>query len=310
MWKVIEKLKCTQTRRFTICSYHQIWNQFNSFVLRLDKKPKLWEDRTTLYCASLVENRVKSSTIRSYVSAIRHILKTDGYKWQDNLVLMYILMKACKIVNDCVHHRRPISKNLLEIMLFELERMFFSQPYLEILYKTLFIIGYFGLFRVCELASDSNRDKSDHAVKARNVHVGQNKDKILFVLYTSKTHGRESLPQKIKIQASPLYARRNSHTRYFFPFQLFHKFCKIKLPVLSDSEQLFIFRDGSPVKIHHVRTTLKKCVGRLGLDTSMFDSHFFRIGKSCDLIRAGYSVEEVQRLGCWKSNAVFQYIKN
>ena len=34
-------------------------------------------------------------------------------------------------------------------------------------------------------------------MKARDLHTGQNKEKLLFVLYTSKTYGLESIPQKI-----------------------------------------------------------------------------------------------------------------
>ena len=125
---------------------------------------------------------------------------------------MNILTKACKIINNKVHHHRPISRHLLEVILFECERMFINQPHLDILYKTVFLIGYFVLFRVCELASDPNQMKSNHAIKACNVHIGQNKEKLLFVLYTSKTHRAESLPQKVKIKSNPHFKKRGSST--------------------------------------------------------------------------------------------------
>ena len=35
-----------------------------------------------------------------------------------------------------------------------------------------------------------------HTIKACYVHVGHSKDKILIYLYSSKTHGEESSPQK------------------------------------------------------------------------------------------------------------------
>ena len=40
---------------------------------------------------------------------------------------------------------------------------------------------------------------SGHAILARDVHVAGNKDKILIMLYTSKTHDVSVSPQEIKI---------------------------------------------------------------------------------------------------------------
>ena len=51
------------------------------------------------------------------------------------------------------------------------------------LYMALFSTAYFGLFRVGELTA------SKHVVKAVNVRIGQNKNKILFILDSSKMHG-------------------------------------------------------------------------------------------------------------------------
>ena len=81
-------------------------------------------------------------------------------------------------------------------MLFELERIFStnSQPYLELLYKGIFCLGYYGMMRVGELVS------GDHTLKASNVHIGQNKNKLMMVLYSSKTHDRKSRPQKLRSQ--------------------------------------------------------------------------------------------------------------
>ena len=49
------------------------------------------------------------------------------------------------------------------------------------------------MFRIGELAMGV------HSIRAKDVHISSNKNKILIVLYTSKTHGEESPPQKIKL---------------------------------------------------------------------------------------------------------------
>ena len=83
----------------------------------------------------------------------------------------------------------PIHIDLLERMCFEVERLFKYQFYLEKLYKAVLCLGYYGLLRVGEMAL------SPHVIKAKDVHVGTNKEKILVLLFSSKTHSVADTPQ-------------------------------------------------------------------------------------------------------------------
>ena len=102
------------------------------------------------------------------------------------------------MINDRVHHRLPIYCSFLEMILFEVERVYSlqSQLYLEYLYKAMFIICYYGMMRIGEVT------ESPHVLKARNVHMATNKDKLLLILYSSKTHGKGQRPQKIRITSN------------------------------------------------------------------------------------------------------------
>ena len=157
--------------------------------MQLDKRPKLWEDRAMLFAATLIEQGIQSATLRSYISAIKAILTDDNYPWDDGKMLLRTLSRACRLTNDKLTVRLPIKSNLLEIILFEVKRHFQQQPYLSVLYQTLFVVAYYGLFHIGELAS------STHPVKAKDVHIGTNKNKLLFMLYTSKTHSIETTEQ-------------------------------------------------------------------------------------------------------------------
>ena len=138
MERIVEVLKNKQHRDSTARTYLSVWRQFNNFVISLDRKPTLWEDRATLFIAYLIGKGTQSNTIKSYVSAIKKTLVTDGYDWNDNLVLVRSLTRACRIINDSVTTRLPIQCNLLEMILFEVQRYFSerSQFYLELLYKS------------------------------------------------------------------------------------------------------------------------------------------------------------------------------
>ena len=290
----------------TTNNYLGIWRNLNKFLLSLDNKLLgSWEEKTALFGAYLVDNGIQSSTLKSYFSAIKHVLKLDGYNWDDNRVLLSSLVRSCKLENDKVKTRLPIQKGLLEIILFEVERKYGGkspQPYLIILYKAIFSLAYYGMLRVGELSY------SNHCIKASNIHIGNNKDKILIVLYSSKTHGKESRPQKVKISAiNNEYAL---HKKLFCPFKIVTKYMKIRGDYYTDEEQFFIFSDGSPVKPQHIRKTLRDLLNNLNLDSSLYDVHSFRGGRTVDLSKFGYDIERIKSMGRWKSSAVYRYLKN
>ena len=154
--------------------------------MNLDEKPPSWESRTTLYIAYLIESGKQSASIKSYVSAIKKLLVLDGYDWKDNEVLLTSLTKACRRINDKVTARLPIQCGFLEMILFECHfNAQNGQIFLEYLYKSVFMLCYHGMMRIGEVTM------SPHVIKAKNVHIAKNKDKILLVLYSSKTHSEE-----------------------------------------------------------------------------------------------------------------------
>ena len=193
----LKNINAAKNRPSTVANYLMVWRHFNAFLMQLDDKPQLWEDRVSLFAANLIDEGIQSSTLKSYISVIKGLLVDGGYDWDDGEMLICTLSQACRMINDRVSVRLPIKCGLLEIIPFEIKRIFHDQTYLSVLYQTIFIIAYYGLFRVGELATGT------YPVRAKDVHIGQNKGKILFVLYTSKTHGLESRPQKIKIKAIP-----------------------------------------------------------------------------------------------------------
>ena len=170
MENILENLKSKKNRNSTMNNYLAIWRSFNKFIIRLDRKPDSWEDQASLFGAFLVDKGLQSSTIKSYFSAIKSTLIDDGYAWNHDKVVLSTLVKACKLVNDRVRTRLPIQDYLLEMILFELQRMFCDQPYLEILYKTMVIIGYYGMLRISEMTEGL------HPIRAKDVHVAQNKE--------------------------------------------------------------------------------------------------------------------------------------
>ena len=302
---VIEKLISQQHRSSTAKIYLSIWRQFNRFVLSLDIVSKSWEERTTLFVGFLIEKGMQSATVKTYVSAIKKMLVMDKYNWQDSKVLMSSLTRACHLVNDRVKARFAIKCGLLELILFEVERFFGSrkQWYLECLYKALFAISYYGLMHVGEVTN------SPHVLCVCNVHVAKNKENFLLVLYSSKTHDLKNLPQKIKITSNRNERMGNYVHRHFCPFKLIKLFLQERGNYMDENEPFFVFRDKKAVNAEAARKLLRTLLKNLSLDGLLYDMHSFRIGRTSDLAKSGYTIPEIQRMGIWHSNVVYKYIR-
>ena len=279
---ILEDLLANQNRKSTARNYLSIWRQFNTFLIQLDTLPQFWEDRTSLFIAHLVQKGIQSGTIKSYVSGIKDMLVHVNYKWDDSKILLTSLTKACRLCNDHVTTRLPIHCGLLELLLFELERCLSKQWYLECMYKAIFSLGYYGMLRISELV------KSDHVVKACNVHMALNKDKLMIMLYSSKTHGEGSRPQSIKIVSNQREKSGKYAHRHFCPFVVINDFIKMRGNYAHEMEQFFIFHDGSPMFPSQVQKMLNTVITNIGLDSSKYGVHSLRIERCTDLIKYGY----------------------
>ena len=119
-------------------------------------------------------------------------MRVGGIVMNEDRLLLHSMLTACR---DMYRLHLPIQKLLLQSILEGTKHKFLSmdQPYLALLYQTIFCVSYYGLFRVGEVAV------GNHPVRVTDVHLAENKPKWLFVLRSSKTHGHDSKAQTVKI---------------------------------------------------------------------------------------------------------------
>ena len=185
------------------------------------------------------------------------------------------------------------------------------------MYLSAYLIGYYGLFRVGELA------QSQHVIKATSIHESRKGNKLLIILYSSKTHGRESLPQKIQITGQNHiqvfddhhWVNRDHGTNLacndtFCPVKWTRRYIKMRRKIRQPEKQLYIFSDSSPVTPMHLRNLLRETLNNLNLDSNLYDTHSLRIGRATDLFKHNVDIETIKQLGRWKSNAVYRYLRN
>ena len=255
-----------------------------------------------MFCAYLIEvHRIQSSTLKSYISVIKFTLKDDGYKWVDNEVWLNSLTRSCHLINDRMATRLPIQFNLFELLLFEVRHSLGrSQPYLEKMYLALFSLSYYGLLRIGEVTH------SEHNILASNIHVATNKQKILILMYSSKTLNLGGQQHQIKISTSEASGRKK---KFFCPLSILREFISTRGNIYDNHEPFFAFADKSPVQAHMARKLLQDLLNKLHIDGSLYDFHSFRSGRSLDLLKYRFSVKAIKRLGRWKLNVVYRYLK-
>ena len=230
MRNILEKLKFERHRSSTRSQYYCVWKLFNDFFLKLDEKPSSWTDRLNLFVAYLALCKKKSTTIKSYASAIKAILFQSGVRINGDREKINSIAQACKLNTDVCRVRLPIRKGLLTLILDETDKIYANNHYNSVLYRTLFITAYFGLFRIGELT------KSRHVVKAADVQVGLNKNKLSFTLRSSKKHCKGNKPQIDKIAADAVKPKQHTDNKQnwnYCPFHLIKNYLLIKKNQIS-----------------------------------------------------------------------------
>ena len=235
-------------------NYYTVWKLFNAFFIRLDRKSNNWSDRLSLFVGHLVQENRQSSTVSSYISAIKAVLKMNNIKVSEDQFLLSSLTKACRLKNDKIKTRLLIQKSMLSVILKQTNLYFLqrNQPYLACLFQRLFSTAYYGLLQVSEVTRDS------HPILARDVHIGANKKKFLLVLRTSKTHGLGSAPKMVKISAKMPKCMAAGHTKLKnntkddllkppCPYGLLKAYSFQHGPYAINMEPFFVFADKTPV---------------------------------------------------------------
>ena len=104
--------------------------------------------------------------------------------------------------------------------------------------------------------------QGQHVVKAKDVHLSRNKDKVLNILHSSKTHTRADRPQKIRITSNAKERTGSCVHRHFCPFKLLRLYISERRPFEDDAEPFFIYRDRLPVTSDKARGILHSMINK------------------------------------------------
>ena len=280
-------------------SYQLAWRLYIEFSGRFceTSSPSLPLD-ITLFISYMSALKFAHSTICSYVSAISYVHKLRGLADPTKSFLISKLLMAHRRANPLLDVRLPITRPVLHRLVRSLE-FTNSFSYQRVLYTAMFLIAFYGFFRLGELASKNKR--------AANPVVQF--DQLTFLL-------QDDRPAIAKICISQ-YKHSLSKRLFdvlincelsqpFCPVDRLLQFCALR----GDAPgPLFYMPDLSPISISIFNRQLSSSLSFCGLDTSRYKAHGFRIGAVGHAAASGLSDAQIRFLGRWSSDAFKVYIR-
>ena len=244
----------------------------------------------------LLQLVVAPSTIKSYLSAIGYVHKLKGLRDPTRAFIIDKLLTALSRQSSS-DIRLPISRPVLHALVGSLNHNN-SSAFHRTLFSTMFLIAFYGFFRIGELAA-KNANSGSSVLQFSDMRFLTHDGNIhmLKITITNFKHNTDKRPFVILIE------REDSMP--FCPVQAMLDYCKLRG---TQTGPLFCHSDTSPIKVSQFNTELHRCLSFCGLDTSRYKDHSFRIGAACHPAEKGFFGAQIRTFGCSKSDAFKLYV--
>ena len=155
---------------------------------------------------------------------------------------------------------------------------------------------YQGLLRSIEV---SFCKEAPHSLLASQVSLKSVKGVVHVCLaFQSFKHSKPNPP--------PLYLKPCPQNKDICAVTQYKQFVRKRI---KKSKYMFCWEDGTPLTRLDIAEVMKRHLGILGHPEEKYNTHSFRIGKTTDMAKEGYSHAQIAMAGRWTSNAYHKYIK-
>ena len=276
-------------------TYNKVWDNFKKFcqsTLNISVKLPVSQKNLGLYVTHLFKIGLKSNTVQGHVSAISYFHKINGLSDPSHSFFISKLLRGIQKEVPASDSRKPISKSILMQLVTVLPDCT-STTYERIMLTAMFLSAYFLCLRVGEIAK-SNNVSNMITLQVSSVTVRRSIVAYLFTLTKYKHHKGHK----------PILRLESQTKEKFCPVKSLTKFLAVRTKI---SGPLFIMKSAKPITRSQFWTILKKCLTKIGKDAADFGTHSFRIGRCTDMVRDGYSDEQIKKIGRWNSTAFRDY---
>jgi len=273
--------------------YSKHWSAYSDFAKthETEASPLVSAESVCLFVAHLHNKNLASATIRSYLAAISYAHKLNSLVDPTTAFIVKKCMEGSKRLSmKKTMVRLPISFDILKRLVETTERAFKS-TYDILLYKAMFLLAYHACLRAGELSYSTDGSHTLSLEQIRETSKGYN------ITFNSFKHSRNPVKCSLRFGKVPDYCPVLALNNYL---------------LVRGQSTGFLFLSSSHVVITRKMfcSALKLCLGKAGYDSSRYNTHSFRIGRTSDLAFSGASAETIKATGRWSSDAYKKYIKS
>ena len=283
-------------------SYQRAWGTLQQFYERFygSTTPQLplSSSHLALFISYLSARKLAPSTITSYLSAIGYVHKIKGYSDPTKSFLIHKLLTALSR-RRLADLRLPITRPVLHELVKSLQHTN-SSAYQRCLYSAMFLLAFYGFFRIGELAAKS-ADGTNSVLRLQDLKflMQHGQPQMIKIIITTFKHNTDSKPFEILIEREDALP--------YCPVQALVDYCKLRGALPGT---LFCQPNLAPITVYQFNTELSRCLQFCGLDTRRYKGHSFRIGAASLAAEKGFSDAQIRTLGRWKSDAFKLYIRS
>lgn len=286
--------------------YASAQSRFLRFCAQFQLQPlPLSESLLCRFSAFLADQNLSIRTIKVYLSGLRHLQIAAGLPDPFRPVpwprLEYVLkgIKRAQAMHSptAARERLPITPSILR----RVKGHWSGQPVspdIQMLWAA-FLLGFFGFLRCGEFTvpDDSSFDPTCH-LTPRDVSVDRHHhpSMVRVFLKQSKTD-----PFRMGV---PIFLGRSDGD--LCPVAAILGYLVVRG---SDDGPLFRFSDGRPLTRQRLVLQLQRVLAEVGVDSSRFSGHSFRIGAATTAAARGIEDSLIRTLGRWESEAYQRYIR-
>lgn len=279
----------------TLSSYQNAWKNFDKFSSSINltvsaQTIPLSEHTIALFVSFLYEKGYKAESIRSQLSAISYSHKLKGVPPPTESFLVKKLIKGAAARSPGGDVRYPVSLSVLSRLVCNVQKIV-SCVYDGLLFKAMFSTAFYGFLRCSEFTV------GQHNLGYHQIYISPDSS-FASITFTSFKHSKPGSEFVIKLSAKPA-----------------EQVCPVKILVAYLSVRgtrpgpFFCRPNLHPVSRNEFSDHLKRCLEAVGLSTTHFKGHSFRIGAATHAMLLGKSDSEIQLLGRWNSSAFKKYLR-
>ena len=237
------------------------------------------------------------STIRSAVSALAFIQKSLGFQDITNNFLVQKALMGVQKLRPSKDIRDPITFSMLTEMVNKID-FSIEDIYTRSLLRCMFFLAFRAFLRISKITYEHSSSKTNHCIYLSNIKINH-QDRTLELLFNSYKHKKGDKPFCLIIKGD------GSHccpVRLMAEYLYHRKFAP---------GPLFIQSNMQPVDRKYFNEKLNFILKVCGFDQNKLHirSHSFRIGAATHAIQKGYTNEQVEIMGRWRSQAFKRYIR-